>query len=155
MAIVRRPASVTSFAPLSDWPARLRHEMDELFHRFFEGPRLFQEGWVPPLRIEETDNELVVIAELPGVASKDLSVTLEGGELVLSGERKELETIKGASLYVDELASGAFSRRFPLPCEVVADKISADYKDGFVRITLPKAPSARRVKIPINVVKKS
>ena len=91
-------------------------------------------------------------ADLPGVDAKEVTLSVEGRELILAGERKLPAADKNAC-YLDEIAYGPFRRRILLPCEVVGDKTAADYKTGLLRITLPKAPTAKRTKIPINITK--
>lgn len=144
MNLMRRPLTLLP-------PYRLE-EMNDLFRRYL-APTYEGAAWTPAVRLEETENEVVVIAEVPGVEPKDLVVTVDGRELTLAGEKKAPQAVNSNTCLWDEISYGAFSRQINLPVDVVSDKTAADYKGGFVRITLPKAPSARRTKITVNVAK--
>jgi HSP20 family protein len=143
MNLIRR----SSFSSLPSFES----EMNDLMRRFF-GATTTGDGWTPPARVEESDNEVLVTLELPGVEAKDVTLSVEGRELLVSGEKKLPSTEKNACL-LDEIPCGTFHRRLALPAEVVGEKTAADYKAGLVRITLPKSAAARRTKIPINVTK--
>ena len=131
----------------------LQDEMNSLFRRFVNQPLMGITGWFPPVNLEESDNEIVVTAELPGVDPKNVTISIEGRDLVISGEKKSTRTEKKENYHLEELSYGSFLRRLPLPCEVATGKTSGDYKSGMLRITLPKADTAKRSKIAINVTK--
>ena len=106
-------------------------------------------GWAPPVDILEKGDDLVIRAELPGVAADAIDVRVEDNVLHLSGERKhETETEQGKT-YRRERVYGSFSRSFSLPQTVDAVRIAASHKDGVLEIVLPKAEEAkpRRVEI--------
>ena len=93
--------------------------------------------------IRETDNEVLVTAEMPGLEKKDFQLDLTADALTIRGEKRREHEEKG-SVHRFERSHGAFERTIPLPCEVEADKASATYRNGVLDVTLPKAPSARR-----------
>ena len=134
---------------------RMRKEMDRLWDSFFEGGlRKRTEGvaeWLPSLDIAETKNELVVKCEVPGMDSKDIDISLSDGMLTITGEKKQEKEEKEADYHVIERSYGAFTRSVQLPKEVQHDKISASYKNGILKITLPKSEEAKKKEIKIKV----
>lgn len=129
-----------------------RREMDDLLSRFFGGeglPALFQRGFSPTIDISETDREITVKAEIPGMDSKDLDISIAGAVLTIKGEKKAEKEEKGEAFHRVERSFGAFSRSFTLPCEVEEDKITAEYKDGVLSLKIPKAESAQKKTIKI------
>lgn len=149
MSLVRRnPWSLTSSLPTA-----FETEMEDLMRRFFAPSGMSAGKWAPPARVEERPADITVTAELPGIDPKDVTISVEGRDLLVSGEKKEHKTEKGATCHYDQTVTGSFFLRLTLPTEVVADKTSADYRDGLLRVTLPKALSTKRATIPITVGK--
>jgi HSP20 family protein len=95
-------------------------------------------AWNPSVDIFENDNEVVVKAELPGVNAKDIEVRLENNVLVLKGERHFEKEAKEENYHRIEREYGSFSRSFALPTMVNGDNVTAEYKDGVLKIVLPK-----------------
>jgi HSP20 family protein len=95
-------------------------------------------AWNPSVDIFENDNEIVVKAELPGVSAKDIDVRLENNILTLKGERRFAKEAKEENYHRIEREYGTFSRSFSLPTAVNGDKVAAEYKDGVLKIVLPK-----------------
>jgi HSP20 family protein len=109
---------------------------------------------MPAVDVRETNDEVHVTAELPGMKSEDVTVTMENGVLTISGEKKqELQEGKDdGDYYLFERRYGRFERSFTLPRTVNAYQITARFEDGILTITLPKAENAkpRRVQIEAN-----
>jgi len=127
----------------------------DLFDRFFddiEVPTIFDNGknWVPAFDISENDKEYVVSAELPGIDSKDLEVTLSDGVLEIKGEKKREKEENGDNIHRVERYYGSFHRSFVVPEKVEEDKVGASYKDGVLTLTLPKAEGTEAKKIEIS-----
>jgi HSP20 family protein len=141
-------------APFKDFE-RMRREMDRLWDSFFEGGlRKRTEGaedWHPSLDIAETKNEIVVKAEVPGMDPKDIDISLSDGMLTVKGEKKQEKEEKEADYHLIERSYGAFTRSVQLPKEVQSDKISASYKNGILKINLPKSEEAKKKEIKIKV----
>lgn len=95
-------------------------------------------SWNPSVDIFENDNEVVIKAELPGMNAKDIEVKLENNVLMLKGERRFEKEAKEENYHRIEREYGSFSRAFSLPTAVDGDKVAADYKDGVLKIVLPK-----------------
>jgi HSP20 family protein len=105
--------------------------------------------WCPAVDVSESEKELVVSADLPGVDSKDVEITVKENILTLTGERKTEKEDKGESYHRVERAYGSFSRSFVLPSTVDETKVSAEYKDGVLRVHLPKREEIQPRKIAI------
>lgn len=105
--------------------------------------------WMPAVDIRETDDALLVYAELPGIDKKDIHVDVHDGVLTISGERKYEKDVKEENVHRTERAYGRFSRSFSLPRTVDADKVDAKLKDGVLEIRLPKTESAKPKAIEI------
>jgi HSP20 family protein len=129
----------------------LHREMNRLFDDFFEGfgPLATAPGFesfgagVPSVDVSETDQEVHVEAELPGVDEKDLEVTLADGVLHLRGEKKFEKEQKEKSFHRVERAYGSFQRSIPLPADVDESKVDAVFKKGVLHVTLPKTKQAQ------------
>jgi len=140
-------------APLS--LHRFRNEMDRLFQSFFDEPfgavgrSWAQAGWGPPLDVQETDKEILVRAEIPGVHADELELSISGGALVISGEKKETEEKKEKGYFYQERRFGSFRREVPLPSAVDEENVTAEYKDGVLHVTLHKAQEALPRKIQV------
>lgn len=130
---------------------RVHEEMDRLLRGFF-GPRLAPSADVTcPFAVDILeDNEQVVLkAELPGVNPKEVDIRLEDNVLTISGEKKLEHEDKKENYIRVERYYGKFSRAFTLPPYVDANKISAEYKDGILTVTLPKRPETKPRQIEI------
>ena len=106
--------------------------------------------WSPAVDIFETDGDIVVKAELPGMERKDIVLHLENNVLSLKGERRFEKETKEENYHRVERAYGAFSRAFSIPATVDEEKIRADYKDGVLKIVLPKKEQAKPKQIKIS-----
>ena len=132
---------------------RMNRLFNETLGRFFgeEGARAG--AWVPAVDIYETEQNVIVKAELPGIDSKDVEVTVHEGTLYLKGERKYEKEVKEEHYHHVERAYGSFARSFELPASIDEDKVQADFKDGVLTLTMPKREEAKAKKIKISVAK--
>ncbi len=128
----------------------LRREMERMFDDFL-GDSATNWGWPttkpstfnPRVTVAESEKEMTVTAELPGLTEKDLECTLQGDHLLLRGtKREEREEKEGGKVVFSERSYGMFERAIPLSCEVVDDKIDASFKNGVLTIRLPKTPES-------------
>jgi len=147
MAIVR-------FEPFRD----LQDRMNRLFHESYRAQGADDDWalggtWAPAVDIYEQDNTIVLKAELPGVDPKDVDIRLENNTLALRGERKFDNEVKKENYHRVERAYGAFTRSFTLPTVVDQGNIKAEFKDGVLRVTLPKREEAKPKQIQISVAK--
>ena len=105
--------------------------------------------WSPAVDIFETESEIVVKAEVPGMDRKDITLNLENNVLTLRGERRFLKETKEENYHRIERSYGGFSRAFSIPVTVDDEKIRADYQDGVLKIVLPKKEPLRPKQIKI------
>jgi len=106
---------------------------------------------LPSIDLAEKDNELVVKCEVPGMDPKDINISLSDGVLTIRGEKKQEREEKEADYHLVERSYGSFSRSIQLPKQVQSEKISASYKNGILKITLPKSEEAKKKEIKIKV----
>lgn len=107
--------------------------------------------WVPAVDIVETDREITIKAELPGVEPKDVAITLENNVLTLKGHRESEKEVQKENYYRMERATGAFARSFAIPVSIDGDRVTADFKNGLLVITLPKRESDRGRNIEVKI----
>lgn len=100
--------------------------------------------------VEETDKEIVVRVEAPGMEKEDCRITIEGNMLSLSGEKRFERETGDSTYYVMERAYGAFQRTIPLPRNVDAEKAEASYRNGVLTVRLPKVDGANGRNIPVS-----
>jgi HSP20 family protein len=147
--------------PLSD----LRNEIDTLFDRFFTGPLLtpfggfgqgqpLQQRWgglMPRVDVSETDRDIQIAAELPGLKQEDLELTVEQDLLTIRGQTRQEREESDRQFHLSERSYGRFERSFRLPDTVDREKISARFENGLLTVTLPKSDkpgsAARRIEI--------
>ncbi len=131
----------------------LRKEMDRLFDRIWEGglPEVTTPlgEWTPALDVFETNEAVIVKAEVPGIDPKDIQVTLNNQLLTVSGEKKFEKQEKDEKFYRMERASGSFARSIQIPIPVDAGKVVATFKHGLLKIEMPKTAAAKGLSIPV------
>ncbi len=132
----------------------LHREIDELFESYYRGfDRLGRGNKLETgFEVSETDDEIRVKAELPGMDEKDIEVTLDEDVLTIRAERKDEHEEKKRNVHVSEMSYGSFQHSFPLQAAVDRDQIKARFKRGVLTLTLPKTEQARteRKQIPIS-----
>lgn len=107
--------------------------------------------WAPLVDIIEDDKEYLLKAELPEMRKEDVKVTVENGVLTISGERKLEKEEKGKKYHRIERAYGSFVRSFTLPDDADADKVSAEFKDGVLKVHVAKSEAAKPKQIEVKV----
>jgi HSP20 family protein len=131
-----------------------RGEMDRLWDRFF-GERPFMkalsEEWSPSVDVSETEDKVLVNAELPGLEAKDVNVSISGDLLTIKGEKKKEKEEKDEHHHYVERYEGSFQRSFRLPVDIQSDKVEASFKKGVLKIVLPKAEEAKKKAVEIKV----
>jgi len=149
--ILRREA-MNPFREIS----RLQRTLDRMFGEFMspyeqgygsaysEDPLVFS----PPCNLEETDKHFLFSFDLPGISKDQIKIEVKDNQLVISGERKE-ETREKTARHATERFYGSFQRVFSLPSAVDAEKVQANYKDGVLRIAVPKAAESKSKPIQI------
>ncbi len=129
-------------------------DFDQFFDDFLRFPRRSAEDdseFVPRVNIHETKDDVRLTFELPGMEKKDIKVTMDDGTLTVSGTRELKREVKEDDYVRSEISSGAFCRSFTLPETVNHEKISADYKNGMLEVTMPKLEEVKPKQIEVKV----
>ncbi|MGD9347117.1 MAG: Hsp20/alpha crystallin family protein [Candidatus Aminicenantes bacterium] len=120
----------------------LREKMNRLFEEAYsargEERDLVSSSWAPSVDIYETEQTLVLTAEVPGIEDKDIEIKIEDSTLTLKGERKFEKETEEENYHRIERAYGSFYRSFSLPPYIDQDKIEAEHEQGVLKITMPK-----------------
>jgi HSP20 family protein len=131
----------------------LRQAMDRLFEDSFVRPRAFAGGDVEqglPLDIRMTENELVVTAALPGVKPENVDISVTGDTLTISGKTEEEKRDEQEGYLYQEIRRGTFSRTVTLPSDLKVDEARAEFENGMLRLSIPKAEEAKPRQIKIS-----
>jgi len=132
----------------------LRKEMDNLWNSFLGEtafPRSFSNDWLPSVDVSETDDQLVIKAELPGLDAKDVNVSISGDLLTVKGEKKKEEERKDEHFHSSERFYGSFQRSFRLPSNIKTDEVDATFNKGILELTLRKTAESKKKEIEIKV----
>ena len=147
--------TLTKWNPLREFEL-MRNRMNTLFPGALP-PRTFEEPfgtseWSPLVDVEETDKEYLIKAELPEVRKEDVKVELENGSIRIAGERKQEKETEGHRFLRVERNYGAFERIFAMPEGAEKKGISSEFRDGILKIHLPKSPGTehRTMEIPVH-----
>ena len=146
MALVR-------WDPIRDLDS-LQSDMNRLFDRFFDAGRGNGSGgavrrWIPAMDLVESEDDLVLRADLPGMREEDVEIEIKDGVLTLSGERKAEHEQKGEGFHRVERAFGRFSRALSLPDGVNASKVAASFGDGVLEVRVPKPEETKPTRVRI------
>ena len=153
----KRPSSLAA-SPFNGDLARFRDEMDRTFDRFFTDPfalgmiepkALRSEGWLPAIDVSETETEVTIRADAPGIAAKDLDISVSGSTLTIAGQKEESSEKKDENYCHCERRFGSFRRSIDLPDTVDADKVTAESDNGVVTIHVAKKPGAKPKQVEV------
>lgn len=142
---------------LTRWePAReiltLREAMDRLFDDAFTRPLSMRDGWsmaIPAIDMYQNENDVVVKASIPGIKAEEVQINVTGDVLTIKGEVKQDEERKDRAWHIREHRFGSFERSVALPTAVKSDKAEAEFENGILTITLPKADEVKPKSINI------
>ncbi len=165
LPITKKPSEPTSAGEVWRPFEALRKEVDRLFDDFgddfwrrpFRSLAGLEKGWAqkfvaaPAADVVETDQAYEITAELPGIDQKNIEVNVANGGITIKGEKKEETEEKKKDYYVSERRYGSFQRYFGLPEGVDRDKIEATFKNGVLKVTLPKTAEAQKAAKKIEV----
>lgn len=144
---------ITRWRPFSNL-LKLQKEMDSLFDDFFERTparrELGESDWYPSVDVSESENEIRIEADLPGMKQEDIDVNIDGNVLTIKGERQKEEEEQKENYYRTERCYGNFQRSFTLPSNLDTDNCKATFKSGVLTLTIPKLEKAAKgIKIEI------
>ena len=136
-------SNLTRWEPVREMMT-LREAMDRLFDDAFTRPLSMSAGSVvPAIDLFQTEEEVVVKASLPGLKAEDVHISITADVLTLSGEFKPANEKKAATYHIREHRYGSFERSVMLPTDVQTDQAKADFENGVLTITLPKAETVK------------
>ena len=131
---------------------QIRERLNRLFAETPDRDDMFGfAGFTPRVDIHETEKEFTVTADLPDMKKEDIKVGLENGTLTIEGERKFEKEDKGKKFHRVERQYGRFVRRFAMPTEVEPAQVQAQYKDGVLKVTMPKSAAALPQAVEVKV----
>jgi HSP20 family protein len=132
-----------------------QRDMSRMLNDFFAEPPpvadAFERDWVPAVDIFEKNDEVNLVAELPGLTKEDVDISIENGTLTISGEKKRESEVKDDNFHRVERAYGRFQRSFALPSAIDPKKVKAVFKDGILTVNLGKKEEAKPKKVEIEV----
>lgn len=134
----------------------MQRQMNQLFDRMIsssDGDRQIANGtsFIPAAEIQETDNEVKLHMELPGVDVNDLDVKVSEDAVAITGERKSETTSEEKGMRRSEFRYGRFQRVIPLPAQIQNDKVQADFKNGVLSLTLPKSEDHKQKVVSVSL----
>lgn len=137
-------AALVRWTPFRDL-MNIQEEMNRLFEDFFHRPSQAGNGgtWAPVMDISESDSTITVKMDLPGVTKDDVNIQIVGDTLQVKGEKRQEKDVREENYHRIERTYGSFFRSVELPTRVVAEKITAKFKDGVLTIELPKAEEVK------------
>ena len=144
-AITRRDPFLT----LASWQEQVNRMFDSTFPGRTDNSTMTT--WVPTVDIYETENELVLKADLPDMSEKDLDIRVENNMLTIRGERKFEQKVKQENYLRIERTYGSFSRSFSLPNTISTETIKAQYNNGVLTVEMPKRAESKPKQVKINV----
>lgn len=144
--------SLIRWSPFDDL-ASLRESMDKLFEEFTtRRPRSAAPAvWPPAVEVFETDGDVVVRVELPGIDPKNVDIQVANDTLTIKAEAKADHEDKGRNYYVRELRYGSFVRSLTLPSGAQGDLAKASYRNGILEIRVPKSERAKPKTVKVEV----
>ena len=153
---VHKPSAVAVKRPTGHPLISLQNEINRAFDGFFGFPPTLtglmpEKAFMPKVNVSESDKEITVSAELPGLEEKNIDVSLSRGILTIKGEKKTEKEEKKKNYYYMERSSGSFYREIPVPEGADGDKAKAAFKNGVLTVNIPKLPGTHMAKKSIPV----
>jgi len=128
---------------------RLRREMDDVFARYTAEPRLQTPASYPAMNVWTNENGAAITAELPGVEPEDIEISVVNDILTLTGSRRPDELKEGERYHRRERGAGHFTRTFQLPFRIEEEQVEAQFKQGVLHISVPRAEADKPKKIAV------
>lgn len=129
----------------------LHRQMDRVFDELTQVNRETRTAWTPAIELHDEDNNLIVRTEIPGVEGKDLDIQVTREAISIAGEHRYEKRTEDKGFYHSEFRYGKFQRTVPLPVPIQNDKVQAEFKNGILTLTLPKAEELQRKVVKVNV----
>jgi len=158
MALVRWKPEIDLWSRGRSIFDEIQDEINRVFDSFWSRTPALREdwdfperAWSPNVDIEETDKEIIVTAELPGMSKEGIKVDIQDNTLTISGEKKQEKEAKERNYYRLERRYGSFQRSFMIPAEIDRDKVKASYRNGVLKVVLPKTEESQTRRIAVEV----
>lgn len=152
MNLIRyEPATYPLFREMEEFSDRLNRFFGGRVRANGEKEPVMLTDWMPAVDIQETETEYLLKAELPEVKKEDVKVTVENGVLTVQGERRQEKEEEGKKFHRVERSYGTFLRTFSFPMDAEESKVAADFKDGILRVHLPKTEKPRSKAMEVKV----
>jgi len=150
------PVRRAEWEPFRGFQSEMNRLFDDFFGDFSLAPRWQMPEhqtalFTPGIDLAETDDDVIVTAELPGIDKDDVNVEMDENAVIISGERREEREDKKLNWYVREQSYGSFRREIPLPVAVEGDKAQASFKNGVLKVTIPKKEEAKKQRKTIDI----
>lgn len=129
----------------------MRRQMDQMFDELVGSERQSVMSWKPAIELQDTEDNLVLRAEIPGVDGKDINVQVTREAVAISGEHRFEQKTEEKGFFRSEFRYGNFQRVIPLPVAIQNEQVKADFKDGILTLTLPKVTEARRTVVKLSL----
>lgn len=136
--------------PMQEMEA-LRRQMDRVFEEMVDVKREAQVTWQPAVELQDTEENIILRAQIPGVEAKDLDINVAKAAVAIAGERRYENKDSKRGYFRSEFRYGKFQRVIALPVAVQNDQVQAQFKDGILTLTLPKVTEARRQVVKVNL----
>ena len=153
MAIIRRDPlqEIERWGPFGEMES-LHRRMNRLFERLIpSGDRFFGLDFMPAAEMDETEDEIHLKLEIPGMEAKDLDIEVAETSVAISGERKSESKTEARGLVGSEFSYGKFERVIPLSAHIQNDKVKAEYQNGILTLTLPKTEAEKHKTVKVEV----
>lgn len=147
MALIR-------WQPFAEMEALRRH-MDQVFDEFAGATGSTDKIWQPAVELQDTNDSLVLRAEVPGIEAKDLDVRVTREAVAIAGEHRYEQKAEEKGFFRSEFRYGKFQRLIPLPVAVQNDKVQADFTNGILTLTLPKVESVQNRVVKLNLAQEA
>lgn len=152
MMVFNKLAKRESRPTLTPWSGEFQRFFDDFWgDRWDAGYSALGNSWIPAVDVEETDNEYLLKAEMPGLKKEDVKISLADNVLTITGEKKSEERKDDKRYHRVERSYGSFQRSFALAAPIQGDRVSASFKDGILIVTVPKSEEAKPKEIDIKV----
>lgn len=129
----------------------LRRQMDHMFDELMGSERQSATTWQPAIELQDTEDNLVLRAEIPGVEGKDIDIHVTREAVAISGEHRFEKKTQEKGFFRSEFRYGNFQRVIPLPAPIQNEQVKAEFKDGILTLMLPKVTEARRTVVRLNL----
>ncbi len=129
----------------------LHRQMNQMFDELIASERQSATSWQPAIELQDTEDDLVLRSQIPGVDGKDIDIHVTREAVAISGEHRFEKKTQEKGFFRSEFRYGNFQRVIPLPVPIQNDQVKADFRNGVLTLTMPKVTEARRTVVKLNL----